>query len=130
MKSENNNLKLIFGGIIFLFGLAFAYFSADYMTKSAQLLAHSSLLLIFGGAYILIGAAVARVFSISLGFLFAADVLVLHAMATEYHGIDAFIKVVIVGVMLVGLYAFAWFKLKNQPVAGDASQAPAQIPQQ
>ena len=83
-------------------------------------------LLIFGGAYILIGIFVARIFPISLGFLFAADVTILHALNDQYRGLDSGVKALIVTVLLVGLYSFAAIKLKDRSLAPIKQVIPTQ----
>jgi len=76
---KNQSLKIFFGLIIFLFSVALAYFTANYVSSSGYF-DYWATLAIFGAAYVLIGIAVSMIFSISLGFLFAADVVILHLL--------------------------------------------------
>ncbi len=126
---KNQGIKFFFGIIIFLFSVALAYFTAWHFggqrnngfffnayynsNTSSSLDAFWTTLLIFGGAYILIGISVARIFPISLGFLFAADVTLLHALSDQYHGLHNGIKSLIIFLLLILLYLFAAFKLKD-----------------
>ena len=113
--------------MIFLFSVALAYFTANYVS-SGNYFDYWGTLAIFGGVYIVIGIAVSMILSVSLGFLFAADVLIVHLML-EYYGQWAdVLKLVLVGTILVVLYICAAFLMKDQPallaVSTDTSPAP------
>ncbi len=131
---KNQGIKILFGIIIFLFSVALAYFTAwhfggqrsfwgapvypvyplgpaDSPVQYNGLDAFWTTLLIFGGAYILIGISVARIFPISLGFLFSADVTLLHALSDQYHGLDNGVKSLLIFFLLILLYLFAAFHL-------------------
>ena len=112
MKSENILVKFIFGLVIFAFALAFAYFSASYV-KNGNIFDYWLTLAIASIAYVLVGVIVSKVFSISLGFLFAADVLILHVLLEEYDGVSDIYKTLLVGVILATLYFFAWKGLRD-----------------
>jgi uncharacterized membrane protein len=125
---KNQGLKIGFGALIFLFSIALAYASAWYfdgresggggifnaLSPSGNFDAFWITLLIFGGAYILIGIIVARVYPVSLGFLFASDVVLLHVLNNQYGGFDNGIKSLIIFVLLVILYLFAFLKLQDK----------------
>lgn len=134
---KNQGTKVAFGIIIFLFSVALAYFTAWYFEgqsggtvgrhafrgpfmgypygqNTPGIEAFWITLLIFGGAYILIGILVARIFPVSLGFLFSADVVLLHALNDQYHGLNNGIKSLLIFVLLIALYTFAYLKLKNK----------------
>lgn len=123
---DKNVIKAAFGGVIFLFGSALGYFTASYLMR-VQSFDYYNTLLLFGGAYILIGIVVAQIFPVSLGFLFAADVFILHVLSHEYRGYQDIYKIAITGIMLVVLYAFAWWKLRDVPAAS-AMPPPPQPP--
>ena len=54
MKEQNVVLKLIFGGVIFLFSAAFAYFAASYLQQE-DVFNYWLVLFIFAVAYIIVG---------------------------------------------------------------------------
>lgn len=112
MNIYKDYLKIVFGGIIFLFSLALAYFSAAYFS-SEEGMSFLSTLLIFGGAYLLIGIVTVSVLAISLGFLFSADIVILHVLSQGYEAYDQLLKVLILGTVLLVLYFFAWMKTKD-----------------
>ena len=109
---KNNLLKIIFGLIIFLFGLSLAYFTASYLSK-AQDFDRWLTLAIFSLVYIGIGVGVYSVFPISLGFLFGADVLLLNLLSMQYGDFPNAATVLILGIVLVVLYIFSWYRFKD-----------------
>ncbi|HEX5429945.1 MAG TPA: hypothetical protein VFX17_02580 [Patescibacteria group bacterium] len=110
MTTDKNSLKFIFGLIIFMFSLALAYFTASYLSK-AYTIDYWGALLIFGVVYIVIGIIIYQVYAVSLGFLFAASVLVLHLLLENFGNIPSPAKTLIIGAVLVVLYLVAWEKL-------------------
>ena len=120
---KSDVIKVVFGGVIFLFATALGYFTASYLSRT-QSFDYDNALLLFGGAYILLGIVVARIFPVSLGFLLGADVFLLHVLSKEYSRYDSFLKTAITGVVLVVLYVFAWMKLGDR-AAQPQSQPPA-----
>lgn len=119
---KNQSLKLFFGAIIFLFSVALAYFTANYVSTNGYF-DYWATLAIFGAMYVLIGIAVARIFSISLGFLFAADVVILHLLLQYYGTWADALKLILIGGILIVLYACAGVFLKDK--AHPASSVPA-----
>jgi hypothetical protein len=115
MTMDKGTLKVFFGVIIFMFSLALAYFAADYV-KDEQLLSYWTMLVIFGGLYAIIGIAVYQIYPISLGFLFSADILILHLLFENFGDIDPMLKVVILALVLALLYMFAWSYMKDDPL--------------
>ena len=126
MSTKNAVLKIFFGGIIFLFALALAYATANYLGhapngyaygvyQGSQADVYWYTLMIAGGLYVAVGIAVSTVFPVSLGFLFSADVLILYVLGSRYGTIPSFAKLALVGVVLLILYAFAWKKLGDEP---------------
>src|SRR3989338_3425602 len=107
MKEQNIALKLVFGGVIFLFSAAFAYFAASYLQQE-DVFNYWLVLFIFAVAYIIVGILVSSVFSVSLGLLFTADLLVLHNLFENFGDIDKLSRILIVGAILAVLYAVAW----------------------
>ena len=81
---KNQTLKILFGFVIFLFSLALGYFTANYLSSNGYF-DYWGTIAIFAGAYVLIGIIVSMVFSVSLGFLFAADILIIHLLF-QYYG--------------------------------------------
>ena len=111
---KNQTLKIVFGMVIFLFGAALAYFTANYLSAN-QLFDYWGTIALFAGAYVLIGIAISFIFSISLGFLFAADVLIIHLLFNYYgHWADA-LKVILLGGVLLVLYAASAVALRDKP---------------
>ena len=111
---KNNLLKLIFGLIIFLFGLSLAYFTTSYLDKE-QGFDYWLSLAIFSFVYIAIGMWVYTVFPVSLGFLFGADILLLHLLGSQYSDFPTIAKVVLLCAILALLYLFAWYRFKDMP---------------
>ncbi len=110
---KNQSLKIFFGIIIFLFSVALAYFTASYVSTNGYF-DYWATLAIFGAAYLLVGIAVSMIFSISLGFLFAADVVILHLLFQYYGQWADTLKLILVGGILVILYACAGIYLKDR----------------
>ncbi|MEK9181210.1 MAG: hypothetical protein AAB871_03175 [Patescibacteria group bacterium] len=128
MNTVNHHhvIKVIFGFIIFLFSLALAYFTADYFSV------HSGadkwiINVFFIGIYLIVGMIVMNVYAISLGFLFAADVLLLDVLSSNFYRLDDLIKAVIIGVILAILYAIALSRF-SQPIAVSSQAAPPPPP--
>lgn len=117
---NNQSIKVFFGIVIFLFSLALAYFTASYM-RTNNLFDYWGTLALFACAYVIIGIAISMIFSISLGFLFAADILILHLLFQYYGGWADVLKLTMIGAILVVLYAAAAFWLKDRPQAAIAS---------
>lgn len=119
---KNTALKFIFGIVIFLFGSALAYFTANYMgtTKAFD---YWGTIAIFACAYVLVGIVVVRIFAISLGFLFAADVLIISLLVQYYGTWAAPLKLTMVGGILVILYVVSALKMKDIPSRQMATSA-------
>ena len=115
MTMDKGSLKAFFGAIIFMFSLALAYFSASYV-ETEGIMDYWTMLAIFGGAYILVGIVVYQIFPVSLGFLFSADILVLHLLMENFGDIDPIMKTAVVGVILVVLYGFASAYMQDEPL--------------
>jgi len=114
MSMDKNSFKVIFGAMIFLFSLALAYFSASYLSKEMSF-DYWVALLLFAAVYIAVGAAVFQIFAVSLGFLFSADVLILHLMLEKFG--DTFTnlaKAAIIGCILAILYIIALNYKENE----------------
>ena len=112
---KNNHLaKLLFGVVIFLFSVALAYFTANYLSTN-NYFDYWGTIAIFACAYVLIGIAIVMIFPISLGFLFAADVLVLHLLFNYYGTWADVLKFSVIGAVLLVLYAAAAIWLKDVP---------------
>jgi hypothetical protein len=114
MTLDKGTVKVLFGLLIFMFSLALAYFSASYV-ESEKIFDYWTMLVIFGGAYVIVGVLVLQVFPVSLGFLFAADVVILHLLLENFGDIPSIGKTGIIGIVLVLLYIFAWNKMKDDP---------------
>jgi hypothetical protein len=123
---KNQTLKIFFGLIIFLFSVALAYFTANYVSTSGYF-DYWATLAIFGAVYVLIGVAVSMIFSISLGFLFAADVVILHLLFQYYGQWADTLKLILIGGILVILYACAAVFLADKKSAR-ADPTPHQNP--
>ncbi len=123
---KNQGLKIVFGLVIFLFSLALAYFTANYLSSS-NLFDYWGTIAIFAGAYVLIGILVASIYSISLGFLFSADVLIVHLLFQYYGQWADIIKVIIVGGILIVLYITSGISLMDKSEAMYADSTPAAI---
>src|SRR3989344_997171 len=113
MTGDKVAVKIIFGIVIFMFSLALAYFTASYVNKE-QLFDYWTTLLMFAVVYVAVGIAVYRVFPVSLGFLFSADVLILHLLFENFGTIPNVAKTLIIGLALVTLYGFAWMNMKDR----------------
>jgi hypothetical protein len=120
---KNQSLKLLFGLMIFLFSIALAYFTANYVSSN-NYFDYWGTLAIFAGAYIVIGIAVSMIFSISLGFLFAADILVLHLLFQYYGQWADVVKLILIGAILIVLYIFAGVLLGDEDTGASAPAAP------
>ena len=113
-KEEIDRLmKIGLGVIIFAFGLALAYFAADAMTQYKGDFLYGLILLGFGISYVLVGIAVASIFPVSLGLLFAADILILHVFSESFTGFFSAIKALIVVAAIVSLYIVALTQFKE-----------------
>ncbi len=110
---KNQGLKTVFGLVIFLFSSALAYFTANYLATMA-IFNYWGVLAIFAGAYVLIGIVIASIYSISLGFLFSADVLIISLLFQYYGQWADFLKVIIVGIVLIVLYIAAGISLEDK----------------
>lgn len=119
---DNSLIKFSFGGIIFLFSVALAYFTAHYM-DSNHILDYWPALAMFGGAYVVIGVIVFSVLAVSLGFLFAADVVILHLLIENYGKYANVYKLTLIGVILLILYFFVWWRMRDS-----AGEAAASVP--
>jgi hypothetical protein len=106
MTTDKDTIKIIFGLVIFMFSLALAYFSASYI-DSQGLFDYWTTLLISAGVYIIFGAMVYGIFSVSLGFLFSADILILHLLFENFGTIPGVAKTTIVGVIIIILMLLA-----------------------
>lgn len=120
---KNNFIRIVLGMIIFLFGTALAYFTANYMDTS-QGPNYWLTLAIFGAAYVLVGVVTSMLFPVSLGFLFSADVIILHVLFDQYGKIDEIYKALLVAFILFILYVFTWLKLGDTPLVRQVVQAP------
>ena len=89
--------------VIFLFSLALAYFTANYLSTNL-VFDYWGTIAIFAGVYALIGIIISSIYSISLGFLFSADVLIIHLLFQYYGHWADFLKVVVIGAILITLY--------------------------
>jgi hypothetical protein len=116
-----NYTKLFFGVIVFLFSVSLAYFSADYLASGAD--ANSMFvteggrglaMFGFGLLYALLGVVLVRIMPVALGFLLAADVALLDALARNYDKIEGMYRVGMIGIVLVVVYLFAAFNCKDK----------------
>ena len=105
-------VQAFFFSIIFLFSTALAYFSASYI-EHVSTVGYYVALLLFGAVYIILGIVLINIVPVSLGFLFPADILILHTLIQKYSAIDDIYKTIIIGVLLVAAYFFAWLKLRD-----------------
>ncbi len=124
---HNNVVKIIFGCLIFLFSLALAYFIASYVDKIHAFDYYFTLAFIAIG-YILCGLAVSQIYALSLGFLFASDVLILHVLASKYTQFETIYKTGLVAIMLIILYSFAWFKGEHATSVSPVAPTPPPPP--
>jgi|GEM_PF-2068168 len=115
MTLSHDNVKGAFGLIIFSFSLALAYFTASYV-ESASVFDYWGALLLMSAVYLIVGIAVYQVYAISLGFLFSADIMVIHLMSENFGDLDSPIKMFVVGGVLLVMYGFAWQFLKDEPL--------------
>jgi len=99
--------KLVFGLMIFAFSLALAYFIAVYL-RNNHYFDYWGALMIAGGIFITIGVFVSSIIPVSLGFLFSADILVLHVLMANFGDFSDGIKALFVGLILAILYLLAW----------------------
>ncbi|MEK7552971.1 MAG: hypothetical protein AAB505_02600 [Patescibacteria group bacterium] len=118
--NKNDVTKLILGLVILVFSTTFAYFTARYLRTSGTF-GYWPTLTMFSIGYILLGVICAKIYPVSLGFLFASVILLLHNLSDNFDEFASIHKTIIVGFALVVLYIFAWHKLKdplenNQPV--------------
>ena len=113
MIKKDEFLKVIFGLIIFLFSVALAYFTATYVQKSIDF-DYWNVLLLFAGVYLVVGLITVKIYPISLGFLFSADVLILNNLYENFGNWDDIVKTLIVGGILIVLYLIAWFVLADK----------------
>jgi hypothetical protein len=113
MSIEKSTFKAVFTIIIFMFSLALAYFTANY-ARSADIFDYWMTLFIAAVAYIVIGLVIYQIFAVSLGFLFSADVLILHLLFENFGDIDDPLKVMAVGIILIILYAIADLSNREQ----------------
>jgi len=123
---KNQGLKLVFGFVIFLFSVALAYFTANYLSTNG-LFNYWGTIAIFAGAYVLIGIVIASIYSISLGFLFSADVLIIHLLIQYYGQWADLLKVVILGAILIILYIAAAVSLGDRTDAMYTSPSAAPV---
>ncbi|MBI2607249.1 MAG: hypothetical protein HYW51_00235 [Candidatus Doudnabacteria bacterium] len=114
MTIDKATTKVFFGLLIFMFSVALAYFSASYV-RTEQIFNYWTTLILFSAVYIIVGIIVYQVFPISLGFLFSADVLILHLLLENFGDIASNTKTIIIGLVLVVLYLFAWMNMKDEP---------------
>lgn len=117
-QKNSDVLKVVFGAIIFAFSSAFAYFLASYVDKHL-IFDYWGTLIIFAGIYIVVGLIVVNIFPVSLGFLFAADLLVLHAMLENFGDLGDGTKALFVGLILVALYLIAWLLIPEEVSMGE-----------
>ena len=102
-------LKMIFGIVVFLFSLTLAYFTASYLSKEIDKpLDFWLTIAMMGGLYVVAGILSAQIFSISLGFLFSADILILSALHNEFGNISEIYKVSLIGIIIAILYIVAF----------------------
>lgn len=126
MKNKTTELvvKLFVGFLIFAFGLALAYFSADVIGKSPNELTYGLTLFGFSMVYIASGVAVSGIFPISLGLLFAADILLLNLLSDSFKGFQPPLKALIIALALAALYAIAVVQLKDRQQSTSQGQLP------
>ena len=126
--NSNQLLKVIFGVVVFLFSLTLAYFAAGFMDDPGNVskpLDFWLTMAIMGGFYIVAGILLAQIFSVSLGFLFSADLLILSALANNFGEIDEIYKVALVGIIIAILYTVA-FTRRSQKVIEVRPPSPVQ----
>ena len=121
---KNQWLKTVFGLVILLFSLALAYFTANYLSTNS-ILDYWGALAIFACVYVLIGIAVVSIYSISLGFLFSADVLIIHLLFQYYGQWADVLKVDLVATILIILYVATMVGLRDRT---DLAPLPVPLP--
>lgn len=116
MNQKDAVLKMVFGLIIFMFALALAYFTANYL-NSNTLFDYWLTLASAAALYTIIGILVSMIYPVSLGFLFAADVLILNVLDEKYSLIDSAYKAAFLLLIIVILYVASWRAAmnKNEP---------------
>ncbi len=121
---KNQWLKTVLGLVILLFSLALAYFTANYLSTNS-IFDYWGTLAISACVYVLIGIAVVSIYSISLGFLFSADVLIIHLLSQYYGQWADVLKVDLVGTILIMLYAATMIGLRDRT---DLAPLPVPLP--
>ena len=121
---KNQTIKILFGFVIFLFSLALGYFTANYLSSNSYF-DYWGTLAIFAGAYVLIGVLVSMIFSVSWGFLFAADILIIHLLFQYYGQWADVLKLTTIGAILIILYIAAGLGLGDKSGPAVDSTAPA-----
>ncbi|MDP3986171.1 MAG: hypothetical protein Q8P77_01945 [Candidatus Veblenbacteria bacterium] len=130
-KNKEQTIKVVFGLMIFAFSLALAYFIASYL-RSNHYFDYWGALMIAGGLFITIGVFVSSIIPVSLGFLFSADILVLHVLMANFGDFADGIKVLFVGLILAILYLLAWSEFSKpefEPKTREATPKPGVVPQ-
>ncbi|MDD3284004.1 MAG: hypothetical protein PHZ07_00205 [Patescibacteria group bacterium] len=107
MNQKNVAIKLIFGGVILLFGTALAFFTASYL-ETNEVFSYWTTLVIFTGIYIFAGIIIHKIYSISLGFLFSGDILLLYVLGDNFGDINIWAKFIILVAVLIILYSITW----------------------
>jgi len=95
-----------------MFSLALAYFVANYF-DNAEIIKSELVWIATAGIYVLIGMMVYQIFPVSLGFLFSADVLILHILTNNISEVDSVYKTLLIGFILTILYFYAWISNKK-----------------
>jgi len=116
---KNNLAKILFGIVIFLFSVALAYFTANYLSTTGAF-DYWGTLALFACAYAVVGIGIVMIFPISLGFLFSADVLILHLLINYYGEWADVLKLITVGAVILILYIACaeWLKdVEEAPVS-------------
>jgi hypothetical protein len=126
MNKNNATLKVVFGGIIFLFSLAFAYFTAHYVEGSDSFDFWLALVA-FAVGYLVIGMLVSRIFAVSFGFLFSADILFLHLLLENFGDWPDSLKAYAMFLVVVILYLIAFIRYAD-PKDMKTNEAPAVMP--
>lgn len=120
--NKEQTLKLVFGLMIFAFSLALAYFIAVYL-RNNHYFDYWGALMIAGGVFITIGVFVSSIIPVSLGFLFSADILVLHVLMANFGDFSDGIKALFVGLILAILYLLAWSEFSKPEFEQKSQQA-------
>lgn len=128
-----NYTKIFFAVIIFLFSVSLAYFTADYIeglnySGGARMMGIGLTMLSFGLLYAVVGVFLYRIMPVSLALLLSADVALIDALARNYEKIEAMVRVGIIGIVLVVLYLFAFYRCKDEvftPTTKDLEQSSA-----